>query len=401
MLTAIKAHKNSLWALKRAILFLFFIMLLVSCRREYDEVKHQRIKTVNTSDTINIAVIWDQAVKDFMLVEGVMLAADEINAQGGLRGRKLKIKVFYSKNNAHERWLAKKVAKDVSFAAIIGHRSSANAIAASIVYEYYGLLFVSPSASNNNLTNHGFAYTFRTIPSDGYVSKKFAALMKMHGHKSIAIIDDRGVYGKALADGVMESLSDIGLKTVVRRHYTPGMTDFKPLCADLERYDFDAIFLGGTIPRAAIFIREALQMGIKQRFYGAAAMDLRALERIAGKEANGTVISTYFNPDLDNPLTRKFVENFKIRHGKPPEWRAALGYDSLKILFEAMKRSKSAEPSVVAANMRFIKDWQGVSGSYTFNLQGDLVNKESYFQYIDQTGYKYFDAPSENKEKVD
>ena len=401
MSAAIRAHINILRALKRLMMFLVVFLPLISCGKKYDEVKYQRIKAVNGSDTINIAVIWDKKVKDFLLVEGVTQAVDEINEKGGLFGRKFKIQVYYSENDAHEQTLAKKVARDASIAAIIGHRSSANAIAASVAYEYYGLLFVAPSASNNNLTNHGFEYTFRTIPSDRYVSKKIAVLMRWQGHNKIAIIDDRGVYGKGLADGVMESLADQGLNTVIRRHYTPATIDFKPLCAELARYDFDAIFIGGVLPKAADFIREARQMGIKQRMYGAAAMDLRALERIAGDAAHGTAVSTYFNPELDNPLTREFVINFTQRFGNPPEWRAALGYDSFKILFEAMKLSKSAEPAVVASNMRFIKDWQGVAGSYTFNLQGDLVGKDSYFSYLDQNGFIYLNVPAEEKAKAD
>lgn len=375
----------------RIVLSLVVLLLLVSCGKKYDEVKQQRIKDVNRSDTIKIAVIWDKQVKDFLLVEGVKQAADEINAQGGLFGRKFKIKVYYSKNDAHEQILAKKVAKDPSIAAVIGHRSSTNAIPASISYEYDGLLFVAPSSSNINLTSHGFDHVFRTISSDRYVSEEIAVFMRMQGHKNIAIVDDRSVYGKGLADGVMESFADIGLNTVVRRHYTPGKTDFKPLCAELARYDFDAIFIGGTLPYAANFIRVARQMGIMQRVYGGTALDSGDLEKIAGDAAIGTVVPTSFNPDLNNPLTREFVSNFKKRYKVLPDTRAALGYDSLYIIYEAMKRSKSAEPSLVASHMRFIKNWQGVTGSYSFNLEGDLVDKESYFKYFNHGRFVYFD----------
>jgi ABC-type branched-subunit amino acid transport system substrate-binding protein len=375
----------------RIVLSLVVLLLLVSCGKKYDEVKQQRIKDVNRSDTIKIAVIWDKQVKDFLLVEGVKQAADEINAQGGLFGRKFKIKVYYSKNDAHEQILAKKVAKDPSIAAVIGHRSSTNAIPASISYEYDGLLFVAPSSSNINLTSHGFDHVFRTISSDRYVSEEIAVFMRMQGHKNIAIVDDRSVYGKGLADGVMESFADIGLNTVVRRHYTPGKTDFKPLCAELARYDFDAIFIGGTLPYAANFIRVARQMGIMQRVYGGTALDSGDLEKIAGDAAIGTVVPTSFNPDLNNPLTREFVSNFKKRYKVLPDTRAALGYDSLYIIYEAMKRSKSAEPSLVASHMRFIKNWQGVTGSYSFNLEGDLVDKESSFKYFNHGRFVYFD----------
>jgi branched-chain amino acid transport system substrate-binding protein len=372
---------------------LFALLMLVSCGKSYDEVKAARAKAVNKSDTINIAVIWDKEVKEFMLLEGIMQAVDEINEKGGVFGRKITIKVFYSKDDADEQNLARKVARDTSFAAVIGHRNSTNAIPASVSYEYYGLLFVAPSTSNYNLTNHGFGYTFRTIKSDGDVGHEIAVFMKSQGQKKIAIIDDRSVYGKELADGVMEALADEGLITAVRRHYSPGKTDFKPLCADIVRHEFDAMFIGGLLPHAADFIREARQMGMRQRVYGGNAIDSRALERIAGSASNGTVVTTSFNVDLDNPVTKGFVQAFRKRYGKPPDTRAALGYDSLKILAEAMKRSKSANPSVVASNMRFIKNWQGVTGSYTYNHKGDLVGKKSYFKYLNQTRFIYFDAP--------
>jgi len=393
---------RSLTALmQRAVLPLVAVALLASCSSTYDEVKAKRSKGVNNSDTIHVAVIWDKEVKDFMMVEGITQAADEINNKGGVFGRKVRFKVFYSKNDNDEQELAQKVAQDTSLAAVIGHRSSTNAIPASITYEYNGLLFIAPSASNTNLTNHSFAYTFRTIQSDNYVSREIAAFMKSQGHKQIAILDDRSVYGKGLADGVMESLADEGLTTAVRRHYSLGTKDFKPLCGELAAFKFDALFIGGTLPQAAYFIKEARQMGLKQRIYGGNALDSRALERIAGNAANGTVIPTSFNVELNNPLTKSFVQGFSKRYGKPPDTRAALGYDSLKIWAEAVKRSKSADPSVVASNMRFIKNWQGVTGSFTYNLRGDLKGKKSYFKYLNQTRFIFFDTPEKAAEETD
>ena len=393
MFTAKRVHSLIAAITRRVVLKLFVLMMLVSCSNKYDEIKFQRAKAVNKSDTINIAVIWDKKVKDFLMVEGITQAADEINQKGGVLGRKVKVKVFYSENDADEQRLAKKVAKNTTFAAVIGHRTSTNAIPASVTYEYYGLLFISPSSSNDNLTNHGFEYTFRTLLSDRYVSDEIAVFMKSQGHKQIAVVDDRTVYGKGLADGVMESLADIGLKTMVRRHYSPGKKDFKLLCAELTRHDFDALFIGGMLPKAGEFIRELRQMGIKQRVYGGAAIDSGDLAKIAGESANGTVVPTSFNAELDNPVTLEFVKNFKKRYGKAPDTRGALGYDSLNILIEAMKRSNSADPSVVASNMRFIKDWQGVTGYYTYNLKGDLEGKSSYFKYLNHNRFVFFGDP--------
>lgn len=387
--------------LLRVALYLVAFVLLVSCGKHYDEVKARRVKDVNKSDTINIAVIWDKSINESMLSQGIILAADEINEKGGLFGRPVNIRFYHARNDKEEQQLALKVAKDTSNAAVIGHRSSENAILASVIYEYYGLLFLSPSSSRDNLTNHNFGYTFRTISSDHYVSAQIAAFMKSQGHKKIAIVDDRSLNGDGIANAVAESLADNGLSMVVRRQYTPGKTDFKQFSAELLRYDFDALFVGAMLPQGADFIREARQMGLKQRLFGGYDLDSRSLEKIAGNAANGTVVPTSFNVDLDNQKTQDFVRNFKKRFEKPPGTLAALGYDSLKLFLDAVKRGKTADPTVVASHLRFFKDWEGVAGNYTFDLKGDLINKESYFKYLNQTRFVYFDAPDEEEDEDD
>lgn len=384
------------------LLLILCTVFISSCGNGYEAVKAKRSAKINAADDITIAVIWDKKVSDFMLVEGVQQAAAEMNERGGLFGKHINIDVYYSDDDAHEQRLATKIAKDPNISAVIGHRLSGNAIPASITYEYYGLLFVSPSASNNNLTNHGFTYTFRTIPSDKFVSDKVAKFMQTRGHKKVAIVDDGTVYGKGISDGVMESLSDAGLVTAVRRHYAQSTTDFKPLCSELIRFDFDAIFLGGSLPLAAEFMKEARQMGMKQNIFGGDSIDSRTLEKIAGGASNNTIVPTPFNLDDDNEITRKFVTDFKKLYKKPPDTRAALGYDSFNLVLAAMKKSKSSDPVVVASNMRFFKNWQGVAGTYSFNMHGDLENKEVYFKFLNQTRFVYFDTnPADDEEEDD
>ena len=392
---------NVVMVLLRAALTLMAFMLLVSCAKSYDEVKARRVKDINKSETINVAVIWDKNINESMLSQGIILAADEINEKGGLFGRPINIRFYHARSDKEEQKLALKVAQDTSIAAVIGHRSSENAILASIIYEYYGLLYLSPSSSRNDLTNHNFQYTFRTNSSDRYVSSQIAAFMKSQGHKKIAIVDDRSLNGDGIADDVVESLADHGLSMVVRRQYTPGKTDFKKLSAELLRYDFDALFVGAMLPQAADFIREARQMGIKQRIFGGYDLDSRSLEKIAGNAANGTIVPTSFNLDLDSQKAREFVQSFKKRFAKPPGTLAALGYDSVRLLLEAIKRGKSADPAVVASHLRFVKDWEGVAGGYSFDLKGDLINKENYFKYLNQTRFIYFDAPDEEEDEDD
>ena len=392
---------NVVMMLLRVALSLVAFMLLVSCGKSYDEVKASRAKDINKSETINVAVIWDKNINESMLSQGIILAADEINEKGGLFGRPINIRFYHARSDKEEQKLALKVAQDTSYAAVIGHRSSENAILASIIYEYYGLVYLSPSSSRDDLTNHNFQYTFRTNSSDRYVSAQIAAFMKSQGHKRIAIVDDRSLNGDGIADNVEESLADHGLSMVVRRQYTPGKTDFKKLSAELLRYDFDALFVGAMLPQAADFIREARQMGVKQRLFGGYDLDSRSLEKIAGNAANGTIVPTSFNVDLDSQKTRDFVQSFKKKFEKPPGTLAALGYDSVRLLLEAIKRGKSADPAVVASHLRFIKDWQGVAGAYSFDLQGDLINKENYFKYLNQTRFIYFDAPDEEEDEDD
>lgn len=79
-----------------------------------------------------------------------------------------------------------------------------------------------------------------------------------------------------------------------------------------------------------------------------------------------------------------FVEKFKKRYGLAPDSHAAQGYDAMKVLINAIEIGGSAVPAKVSANLRFMKDWDSITGKYSFNLNGDVLGKKIYFKILSE-----------------
>lgn len=343
---------------------------------------------------IVIGVVWEEPVEASLFDEGVEMALSELNERSVL-GKKIKPICYYAHGeDAGQRWSTDKVRRFVNnydIVAVIGHASSQAAIRASVTYEYNGIVFISPAASSPNLTNHGFKYVFRNIPPAVVTGRRLAEAGLAMGFKRILIVDDRSEYGKALADVFQERATSLGVEVISRRSYYPWQTSlaFKPLIANIKGFEFDAIFLGGSAPLAAYFIKEARTMGVTAAFIGGDGLDSNLLWEIAGEAAEGTIVSTVFNSTLSDPLLQTFNKNFYIRFKKYPDTWAAQGYDALMVLAFAFEKSQSTVPLVVSSTLRFIQNWHGVAGSYSFTQDGNIMGRPIFFKVLRRGKFEY------------
>lgn len=361
-------------------------LLLGGCSANHDDVKDKRAKLLKNTDTISIAVVWDRTIKEFMFVEGARMAAEELNARGGIDGKKLKLKIYYAKDDAEEINLARKIAKDPTLSAVIGHRQSVNALAAGAIYDYNGLLYLTPSQLNNILR---YYFTFRLMPSDDETAAQLAQYMKIRGHRKVAIIDDRSPHGKNFGNGIAEALGDVGIEVSIHRFYLPGKMNYKALCVELNNYDLDAIVISGSLPEAADFISDARQMGLRQQLYGSMSLESDALARLAPGASQGMVVPTSLGPEQGNTLATAFFTEFRSRYKSEPDTRAAIGYDAVRLIADVVRQCRSSDPQVLASNLEFFRNWPGVTGSYTYKLNGDLVDKLIYFKLFNGAHFEF------------
>ncbi len=371
------------------ILILFSILCMSACgsRKAIETERAQRAQS--GQGEIKIAMVWSEPPEITLADEGALMAVAEINEQGGILGRKLQLQLYFDVSTNREPALARKIAADPTVAAVIGHSISGTAIPISLTYQQAGLLFISTGSTSPKLTNHGFSYIFRNIPSDIETGKVLAEYCAVKGFKKMVVIDDESEYGVTLANIFVEDAAKEGIEIVLRKSYFPWQTDYKLMLRDIKQRVGDAIFLGGSMPQAAEVIKQARQMGIEVPFIGGDGLDEPILLDIAGVAAEGTVVSTIFDPADSHAVTQHFAANFLATYGVAPDTWAALNYDAIYLLKAAYTRADSTVPLVAASFLRFIENHESVTGTYSFTKNGDILGKHFFFKVVRNGRFEY------------
>lgn len=376
------------------VLILLLPLMFLSCSMDTGnpaEDRAARAESAKGDIVIGAASAWESL--PFMMWEGIDMAVQEVNSSGGIRGRKIKIIKKDDQASVNEGILvAQSFADTPDMVAVIGHYNSYISIPTSIVYSYYGLVMISPWSTNPKFTSQGFKRVFRNIPNDVHFGFSMADFCKKNKLERVMIYYVEDDYGVGLANSfeIAAEESDImvpdrmGYNSVSgQRNFTDNLKYWK------ENFKFDAIFIADVLPRAAICIREARSLGIDVPFLGGDGLDSKDLIRIIGKEhADNVYMPCVFNPSADNPQTREYVTNFKKKYGRTPDTHSALGYDAVKLLAHAMDKSGSTVPTEVARTLHGLKKYKGVTGHYTFDKNGDVVDKQLFIKALIKGEFK-------------
>jgi branched-chain amino acid transport system substrate-binding protein len=330
-----------------------------------------------------------------LLWPGLEMAVLEINKGGGVDGRKIVVVRGDDDSDVSEGLkVAYRCAEDSNMTAVIGHSNSYVSIPASIVYQYHGLLMMSPLSTSAKLTRQGFGLIFRNIPDDGAFGVELADFCAFKGFERVAIYHAGNEYGQGLANAFEQQCEEKDIGIVDRLAYDTfsGPGDFRRDLANWkELYKFDAIFLAGLVPQAAEFVREARALGIDAPILGGDGLDHPMFLEIAGEAAEGVFAASNFNLHDPHPAMQKFAADFRTAYGGPPDIAAAQGYEALKILALAMDRADSTVPDDVARALIEKGPWPGLSGDFQFDENGDPTGKPIFIKVVRNGRYEFID----------
>lgn len=381
---------------------LALLLALPSCT-EHDPAGDRARRTARKEGDITIGVAWPfSGVKGFMR-EGVDMAVGEINEAGGVLGRKLRVIFKDDEGSVSKgRVVAQSFADDPEVVAVIGHCDSHVSIAASPIYEFSGLLMLSPASTNPRLTRQGFKRVFRNIVTDEAIGAELAHYAREKNYKRVIIYYVRNAYGKGLANVFERTASGLGIHIVDRLAYD-GVSEreFGMTLTKWKDLDYDAIFLAASLPHGAKFIVEARKRNVTAPFLAGDGMDMTLLTEIAGEAAEGTVVGTTFSSDVPRPEVKALNEKFKKKHGALPDLDGATGYDALKVLAYAMEKAGSVVPDRVADALRSLEGWQGVTGIHRFDEHGDVVGKPVIFKVVRKRALVFLAERSSTKAAAD
>ena len=370
-------------ALLAALPLLPAAVALVGCENYTDVAAARRRHAKGGKGNIVIGAV-RQRDDQSGFVDGVEMAAAEINDGGGLLGRRVSLVVTddaggTDSSNANIRNLV----ENDALVAVISCESTATAIASSVIYEFNDVLCLEVSSTNSRLTAHPFDLIFRTIPDDVYNSGEIADFMMGHGHTRPIIINDRSTYGRDMGILMRGALQQRGGEVTTERTYLSDANSFWKDLDEIKGQDFDSVFLAGYPPAVATFIKVMREIGIQVPIVGGDSLDSRLIWEVAGPAANGLVVPTVFNRDVDDPRVARFVEAFRARRGVPPDTRAAKGYEALKLLATVIGAAKVTDSRIVASIMRYRKGWTGPFSEMSFDRDGGISGRTIYFQRLE------------------
>jgi branched-chain amino acid transport system substrate-binding protein len=305
----------------------------------------------------------------------VKMAFEEINAAGGVLGKKLKLYVEDDQSKPEEAaTAATKLVNQNHVVALIGEVASSRSLAAGPIAQAAQIPMISPSSTNPRVTQVG-DYIFRVClidPFQGAVMAKFAHdSLKL---KKVAIlVDVRNDYSVGLQTFFRQRFKQLGGEIVAEQSYSEGDSDFHAQLTQIKAANPEGIYVPGYYTEVGTIARQARELGITVPLMGGDGWDSPKLWEIGGEAMNGCYFSNHYSTDDPSPVVQKFVTEYKKRYGGLPDALAALGYDAAKILADAMTRAGSTDGTKVRDALAQTKDFQGVTGSITINKERNAV----------------------------
>jgi branched-chain amino acid transport system substrate-binding protein len=302
--------------------------------------------------------------------KGTLLAIEEINAAGGVLGKKLEL--IYEDNQSkpgESATIAKKLISRDKVVAILGEVASSRSLEAAPICQAAKIPQISPSSTNPAVTETG-DYIFRVCfidPFQGTVMAKFAK-DTLKARKVGLLTSVSAAYSVGLAKYFRERFTADGGQIAVEQKYSEGDKDFKAQLTAIKAAGVDGIFVPGYYTEAALICKQAKDLGINVPIFGGDGWEAPQLIETGGAAVEGTYYSTHYSPENQTPIVRAFVEKFKQRwNGEVPDAMCALGYDSAMVLADAIKRAGTTEGPQLRDALAATKDYAGVTGNTTLD----------------------------------
>lgn len=305
------------------------------------------------------------------LVQGIELALEEINKNGGVLGKQIEaVKVDNKSETAESANVATKLAVKEKVVAILGPATSGNTKAAAPIAVQNKVPLISASATADDVTvdSNGKVrdFIFKTCFSDsfqGVIMANFA--YEDLGKKNAVILVDNGSdYSKGLAKNFKETFEKFGGKVLSQEAYAAKETNFKAVLTTIKGLNPDVIYLPGYYEEVGLIVKQARELGINTPILGGDGYESPKLAELAGKTAlNGVYFTNHYSSKDTTPEVVAFQKAFKAKYNKEPDAFNALGYDLAYFLADAIKRTGEVDPVKLKEALAATKDFKGITGN--------------------------------------
>ncbi len=344
-------------------------------------------------NTVTIASIFAKtgpaAAGNLHQIQAVRFAVGEINKNGGLLGKKVKIIEFDNHSTPIQSKLAAKKAKKAKVTAVIGCSWSSHSIAMASTLQKAKIPMISPDSTNPKVTLKG-NYIFRACfidPFQGEVLAKFAH-EELNAKTAVIMTKITSAYSLGLAEMFTKFFKQNNGKILAELEYKDGQMDFAQIISQTKALSPDVLFIPGH-DESGLIVKQAQDDGITAIMLGGDGWAHQQFFSNGGNELKSGYFTNHWSKELDTQKTKDFI----VRYRKEYELNdfAAVAYDAVMLMANAIKVANSTDGTKIRDALAKTKDFDGVTGMISFNETGDPV-KQAVVQKITDGKARYFKA---------
>jgi len=322
--------------------------------------------------------------------EGISLALEDINAAGGINGRKMNI--IYEDSQSQSALAVGALQKLVNVdhvSAVLVSPSSPETLAEAPIAENNQTVILAAGSAATSIRYAG-DYVFRLkVSVDNEVEELMRLVYDELEARSICIIYVQNDYGESVSQAADEIFQKMGGKVLRNDGFMLENTDFRVQLMKAKLANPDTIVLIGWPKNMGNLLKQAKELGVEKRFVcPGGAIDQKEIIDIAGNAADGLIYTMEYDLQSEEGDMKRFRDNFKKKYGKDPELFAAMGFDAVKIIAKTME--KCGENSTCIKDALYqVQDYQGACGTISFDEYGDVVKPMQYMTIKDGMFVRY------------
>jgi len=308
------------------------------------------------SDSIKIGVVLPLTGKyaKFGEIENksFLMAQEEINAMGGVKGKKIELIIedTMGKPDVGRSAIEKLITQD-KVVVIGGGYSSSVTWGTAAVAQQNKVPFLVNTGSADKITEQGWEYIFRLNPPVSEYPGALASFLNDVGKdiKTIVILNENSLFGQSGSKKFVKQCEKLGLKVLMKEGYEAGAIDFKPLLIKVKAKKPDMVYMISYIMDASLLMRQAKELNLNTKAFvgGAAGFTLPEFQKNAGKATEYVYSATLWTPSVPYPGAKDYYDKFVKKHNSPTEYHGAEAYAGMYVLADALKRADAITPKSV------------------------------------------------------
>jgi len=307
---------------------------------------------------------------------GTEYAVDQLNARGGILGRRVEVLYGDTRLDPNEAInLARRYTLQENVRAYFGDFTSSGTLAIIDILARANI----PQITYTNaikITRSGYKHVINLKPnSDHLTAAALDYAVRVRGYKRLAIMALDDEYGKGNIDAIERYIKKYGGAQVIgSESYRIDAKEFRPLLTKLAGLKPDAIVLTGSLADTALIVKQYGELGLKIPLVGGGGHSSGAFRNIAGSASDGMIVAPAFWPDyFKNKEAADFETFYNAKYGAlaGDEW-STFAYDAVNIVAAAMEKARSTDGSAVVPQMFTLGTISGASGRFTLTPNGEI-----------------------------